>query len=68
MPIFIDPECEVREATEAEDERDSRAKAVADETNGMYAAFIALRSLDYNARKRALRWLTEALENCEVPF
>jgi len=68
MTIFIDPDCEVRETTDAGKAQSERAGAVQQETAAMHASFVALQPLDYNARKRALRWLAEALENVEVPF
>jgi 2-polyprenyl-6-methoxyphenol hydroxylase-like FAD-dependent oxidoreductase len=58
----------VREATPAERERQERRAAVVVETSAMATAFTALLPLDRPARKRALRWLTEALENVEPPF
>jgi hypothetical protein len=57
-----------REATPAETERSRRLAAIADETGGMRCAFDALQPLDGHARKRALRWLAEALDDIEVPF
>lgn len=59
---------EYREATDAEKAQRERVLASDEETRGMAAAFAALVPLDYNARKRALRWLAEALEDIEVPF
>lgn len=47
---------------------DERIKAVDSEARGMATAFAALVPLDRNARKRALRWLADALEDIEVPF
>lgn len=55
-----------REATPAEVERSRRTEAVRAETAGMHAAFTAL--LDHEGRRRALRWLADALDNIEVPF
>jgi hypothetical protein len=49
-------------------EADTRRTEVKLETSGMHDAFAALQPLDRNARKRALRWLAEALEDIEVPF
>jgi hypothetical protein len=63
----IDPDCEAHEATEA-DHRNERIKAVWREANAMHSAFIVLQPLDFNARRRALRWLRDALDNVEVPF
>lgn len=68
MPVFIDPECEAREVTDAEKARTERAVAISNETTAMHRAFIAIQPLDYNARKRTLRWLADALEDVEVPF
>ena len=68
MTIFIDPDCEARETADTGKARSERAEAVRQETAAMHASFTALQPLDYNARKRALRWLAEALENVEVPF
>ena len=59
-----DPDRETRDTTE----EDERVKAADQETRGMAMAFAALMPLDRNARKRALRWLADALENVEVPF
>lgn len=68
MPAFIDPDYGVREATDAEKAQRERVLASDEETRAMAMAFAMLVPLDYNARKRALRWLAEALENVEVPF
>lgn len=57
-----------REATPAEVERSRRIEAVRTETAGMATAFHALQPLDGNGRRRALRWLAEALDDIEVPF
>jgi hypothetical protein len=59
---------EVPVATEAEREQERRRQAVSTETSGMHAAFTALQPLDGHARRRALRWLAEALDDIEVPF
>jgi len=56
---------EIPSADELERER---RDAIRIETSAMAAAFGDLQPLDYNARKRALRWLGDALENVEVPF
>lgn len=68
MPIFIDPDCDAREATPAEKWLRERAGEVQQETAAMHAAFVALHPLDGNAQRRVLRWLKDALENIEVPF
>ena len=59
---------EDREATPFEQEQARRVKCAGEETRGMATAFAALVTLDRNARKRALRWLADALEDIEVPF
>ena len=56
------------EETRAAKQRDEQRRQVKTETNGMYEAYAALLPLDYNARRRALRWIGEALENAEPPF
>jgi hypothetical protein len=68
MPAFTDQGREAREATEAEKAQRERVLASDEETRGMAAAFAALVPLGRNARKRALRWLADALEDIEVPF
>jgi hypothetical protein len=57
-----------RETTPFEQEQERRVKSADEETRGMAGAFAALVPLDRNARKRALRWLADALEDIEVPF
>lgn len=57
-----------RETTPFEQEQERRVKETDEETRGMAMAFAALVPLDRNARKRALRWLNDALEDIEVPF
>ncbi len=59
---------EHREATQAERQQHEQRAAVERETTGMHLAFNALQPLDYNARRRAIRWLQEALDNVEAPF
>lgn len=68
MSIVIDPDCEVREATDAEKQAAARREEIARETHAMHQAFIALQPLGFNARKRVLRWLADALPDIEVPF
>ena len=59
---------EERSATPFEQEQQRRVKETDQETRSMAMAFAALVPLDRNARKRALRWLAEALEDIEAPF
>lgn len=54
--------------TPADIEGIRRRDAVRLETGGMAVAFNALLPLDHEARRRAIRWLTDALDNIEVPF
>ncbi len=68
MPTAIDPDCGAREATEAEKAQAARIKDANQETRSMAIAFAALVPLGYNARKRTLRWLADALEDAEAPF
>ena len=68
MTAVIYPDREAREATEAEKARTERAVAIHEETDAMHRAFLALQRLDFNARKRVLRWLADSLDNVEVPF
>jgi hypothetical protein len=55
---------------EAEEKaRLARFAAIERETAGMHHAFVALQPLDHMGRRRALRWLSEALDNDpEPPF
>ncbi len=65
MPTLTGPD---REATHEEKAQRQRVLASDEETRGMAMAFAALVLLDRNARKRALRWLADALDDIEVPF
>ncbi len=56
---------EISSADELERERRDEVRL---ETSAMASAFGVLQPLGYNARRRALRWLGEALENAEAPF
>lgn len=70
MPAKTDlrAEPEMRNLSPADEYEAERRAAIAAETGAMREAFTALQPLDYNARKRVLRWLADALENIEVPF
>lgn len=63
-----DAELAAGEALEEEKARDARARDVHQETGAMHSAFCILQPLDFNARRRALRWIAAALDNAEVPF
>jgi len=60
---------EPRAANDAERQQVERRAAIERETTGMSRAFAALQSLDHMGRRRAMRWLAEALDNDpEPPF
>lgn len=60
---FIDPDCLVSEATDADKQLAEYRKVGAAELDAMHAAFHALAPLDYGSRCRALRWLGDRLDN-----